>query len=126
MYRRIYGVLRLGMLLLLLLLVAEQDGVITQLLLTCISFSAATRPGGSISDEHQHNLGEASTLPPRAFQSRSANLLGSWSAMPPRTRTCICTCTCTCAYGLLQFLTPLGPRADWRRWTRRSGPGATA
>lgn len=81
-----------------------------------------TSPRSSISDEHQHSLGEAARLrgecssPPSPSHHHrpchSANLLGSWSAMPLD----------PCAQSADEFLN----LADWQRSTRRSGPGATA
>jgi hypothetical protein len=80
---------------------------------------AATSNPSFISDEHQPNLGEAARLrvedcsPPTTIVScHSANLLGSWSAMPLD----------PCAQSADEASQP----ADWQRSSRRSGPGATA
>ncbi|PON30623.1 hypothetical protein TGAM01_v200043 [Trichoderma gamsii] len=84
----------------------------------CFQHAATSNPASSIS-EHQPNLGEAArprgedSSPPTTIVScHSANLLGSWSAMPLD----------PCAQSAGRVSQP----ADWQRSTRRSGPGATA
>lgn len=83
------------------------------LLPTCISRCAANQPGRApfltASTSSTCSAGQT-----RGLNSlcHSANLLGSWSAMP------LDPCASVQRH--------LSTRADWQRLTRRSGPGATA